>query len=450
MTFDIYAISAELKTLMSEEHPTGENIKDFIRTEEIKISGKSAAMCYLKDDFGKILANNEGAALRFSKVVATHHHSIAEHAHVEVIITGISKVLAMILNNQRIYCTSEKSGRYTDMSTSVYQDEKRRYDTWYRRLYDVLMSRADSMTFSKNENPEQVIDKLAKENARYVLDIFSPIVSMCYTCSLSQWNYLAQWMREAIPRLDYQLKHSHDDIGMVSYCSNLKDEFEKFSQCIEDAGLIIPGLINRKGRKIDTMIDNYSSIYGRLKSTADMLLEYPTVDVLDDNIVVRYKASFAAMAQLQRHRTSRFTMSVVHEGGAIFRTADCYDYDRRMTYFCPTVLCGMEYVYKEWNSDMNLVARHQTLPIATKIAFKMTTTFEDFRQIMMERCCGRAQFETYKTVAEIHQALFRQSSEYREFCADYNLPQRGVTKCMMQKCAEPCRFIAKGLEHREF
>ena len=89
-----------------------------------------------------------------------------------------------------------------------------------------------------------------------------------------------------------------------------------------------------------------------------------------------------------------------------------------------------------------------TLPIATTIPFKMVTTFDDFKSIMMERCCGRAQYETFLCVNAIHEAIFRKSAMYREFCADYGLPQRGVPKCMMQKCAEPCRYIARGLQNR--
>lgn len=442
MTFQIYAISAELKTLMNNEYPLDEPVRDFVRNEEIKISGKSAGMCYCEDNFDKILANDEAAKNRFKRVVGTHHHSIAEHAHIEVVITGMSKILAMILNNMTVYCTSEKSGRYTTM-TGRFDLEKQTYKAWYTRIKDSLME--SDMVLAKGEDKERVADKLAKENARYVLDIFSPMVSMCYTCSLTQWTYLAQWMREKIPALRDQADFAlSKDMGLSNYCVELASEFETLSDLIDNAGLYIPELENKKGRQIDTFLGNYREVF----KTADDLdsrarpFVTPSVDVLEDIVVVRYHASFAALAQLQRHRTSKFTMSIFDHYGQVNERSPK---NHPKTFFIPRVVNSVD-----WIDDLNMLLAEpdMTLPIATTIPFKMVTTFDDFKSIMMERCCGRAQYETFLCTNTIHEAIFRKSAMYREFCADYGLPQRGVTKCMMQKCAEPCRYIARGLQNR--
>ena len=437
MTFDIYAISAELKTLMNNEYPKDISVKDFIIEEETKISGKSAGMCYCNDNFNKILDNNDGAKTRFRRVVSTHHHSIAEHAHIEVVITGISKVLAMILNNQQCYATSEKSGRYTQMTGNT-KVEQQYYNKWYKILFDELMK--TDLIISQKDAGEKMADKLAKENARYLLGIFSPIVSMCYTCSLMQWTYIAQWMKEAIEEMKKDTTTSHQ-----MYIKNLSREFQEFSECIEKNGLYIPELVNRKNRKIDTFIDMYH-IYN-----ADM--EYPNrykvgVQSTDEVIVAWFQASFASLAQLQRHRTTKFYMTVCSEIGSISDTR--FHEDQRSS-FVPELLQSNRRM--DWICDRSEILsadNNIVLLIGDRIACKMITTFDNFKSIMMERCCGRAQFETMGVVNQIHEAVFRSSELYREFCADNRLPQRGVTKCMMQKCAEPCIFIKDGLHKRTF
>lgn len=437
MTFDIYAISAELKTLMNNEFPEGYPAKDFIIEEETKISGKSAGMCYCNDDFNKILDNNDGAKTRFRRVVSTHHHSIAEHAHIEVVITGISKVLAMVLNNQQCYATSEKSGRYTQMTGNT-EAEKKAYDKWYKILFDELMK--NDTIIAQKDAGEKTADKLAKENARYLLGIFSPIVSMCYTCSLMQWTYLAQWMREAIEDMKKDITTSHQ-----SYIKNLSREFQEFSECIENSGLYIPELVNRKHRKIDTFIGT-SHIYNEAG-------DYPSrygidVDTTDEVIVARFQTSFAALAQLQRHRTTKFYMSVCSEIGTISETR--FHNDERYSFIPEIVPHTMKMDWLHDRTEIISASDDIVLLIGDKIACKMITTFDNFKSIMMERCCGRAQFETMAVVNRIHEAVFRSSELYREFCADYKLPQRGVTKCMMQKCVEPCMFIKNGLDKRTF
>ena len=96
------------------------------------------------------------------------HHSVFGHAHYNLIFEGIPKILAMILNNEKIYNTSEKSARYTKMQPS--EEEKVLYEKWIEKYKKVI----------KEEYPEfddKKVKKLAQENARYLISVFTQLVS---------------------------------------------------------------------------------------------------------------------------------------------------------------------------------------------------------------------------------------------------------------------------------
>ncbi len=92
-------------------------------------SGHSAGICYMKDDFGAILTEPEEKTLRrFNGTAGSGHHSVSGHVSYNLLISGVPKIIAMILNNEKDYNTSEKSARYTKMETSGL--EKDLYEKW--------------------------------------------------------------------------------------------------------------------------------------------------------------------------------------------------------------------------------------------------------------------------------------------------------------------------------
>ena len=80
------------------------------------VAGLMGSTCYMKETFKEL----EDKRIRDIRVIANTveqngHHSTFGHSHLTLEITGIAKALAMVINNEKEYCASEKSARYTIM-----------------------------------------------------------------------------------------------------------------------------------------------------------------------------------------------------------------------------------------------------------------------------------------------------------------------------------------------
>ena len=110
------------------------------KEEALKFSGKSAGICYLPDTLEALLNEpEEKTNKRASGNIKSGHHSVFNHPVYNLSLEGIPKILAMILNNEKMYNTSEKSARYTIMETS--DEEKNLYDKWieiYKKCIKIL------------------------------------------------------------------------------------------------------------------------------------------------------------------------------------------------------------------------------------------------------------------------------------------------------------------------
>ena len=99
------------------------------KEEAVNFSGKSAGICYLPDSLDTLFSEDPAKTERRAKgTLASGHHSVFGHVTYNLALEGIPKILAMILNNEKIYNTSEKSARYTKMEPS--EKEKVLYEKW--------------------------------------------------------------------------------------------------------------------------------------------------------------------------------------------------------------------------------------------------------------------------------------------------------------------------------
>ena len=160
------------------------------KEEAIDFSGKEAGICYLPDDLQKLLNEDKEKTLkRANRTLKSGHHSVFGHPTYNLSLEGIPKILAMILNNEKVYNTSEKSARYTKMNPS--KEEKELYEKWIE-IYKEKISEEYPIIDEKR------VEKLAQENARYLISIFTPATVMGHTLNFCQLNYTIHWFEDYI------------------------------------------------------------------------------------------------------------------------------------------------------------------------------------------------------------------------------------------------------------
>ena len=156
-------------------------------------AGKIAGICYSKNGYEKL--KNESVKSTIKRVDLTlknGHHSVYDHVNVNLNIKNIPKILAMVINNEKQYTTSEKSLRYTKVSNDsniISDKEIKLYNKWI----DIFKIKINSLYNLDSKK----VEKLAMENARYLVTVFMP-TEMIYTTSLRQINYIASWMTKYI------------------------------------------------------------------------------------------------------------------------------------------------------------------------------------------------------------------------------------------------------------
>lgn len=406
-------------TIIAATHDLGNVSDEGILQENMTFCGKMAGICYQKDKyFDSSVSDSAKAAKRFVKVVSTGHHSIADHAYVTVLFEDISKFLAMILNNTNFYNTSEKSGRYTVMKGNSAR-EKKLYKKWLAKFQELILKEYpdydDNFKGPKSSLPSL---KLAQENARYVLSVFTRSTTMAFTTSLRQWNYIYDWCIDAIERCE-----SSD----TKFYEEVKCDLEFLADFIS-ANLYVDELRDTKGRHFNMLLDLYKDV--------DPLDKY---DFEKDNhfgfaYSTSYDESFVALAQEHRHRTLNYYMF--------------FNPEETHYFYSPEILHhGNKFLMNEWLDDLRSI--EDVYPQAMRVDVIETGTLPDFALKCKERLCGRAQHETMRNVSN---TVDNFAAEYlsltkceqlmvNEFTDTHGFPK---TKCqMLSQCKEPCYWGCK-------
>ena len=471
MTGTVIGITSETKGMSREQ------------LDELKrFSGKNAGICYMDDDyFDSAVTDPDKADKRFRGTIKSGHHSISDHAKVEVLFEGISKMLAMTLNSLQDYATSEKSGRYSKMTGDT-DRERELYNKWSgifekraleiepyindaeltRKLVKKLGAKGAGVRVcdgqlqvkdieNRSESELAMIKellntakksgtltskKIAQENARMVLSIFSHSTTMGYSTSLRQWNYIYDWCEKIIgfynrlqkancevgnffDMLVADIKWLRDFIGETLYVENLRDTKDR---CIDFLGLY-------SGYK------NGNAMHpARYFTDKDEILDY--------NYNTAYDCSLVILGQLERHRTIKYQI-----------ISDVEDDLNNNRFYIPKMIRGTEYE-KEWLSDLESVK--DVVPQATKVRVLETGLLPHFAAKAQERLCGRAQLEAMECTKELaekfidkceHGEMSEMGKQYVYEFMGYNA--QCLTKCEMQgKCLEGCRYGAEDALHR--
>ena len=363
---------------------TKEKLKDMFDD----FSGKVAGVCYMPGSFNDLL--NEDSAKtcrRVEMTMGSGHHSVFDHNFVSLYLEDIPKLFAMLLNNEKMYVTSEKSARYTKMNLSP--KEKALFEKWQARFESLIKEKYPN----GGKYIESRVTKLALENARYLISVMTP-TTMVHTLSYRQLNYIYGWARDIVK------KPAANKLYKL-----LKPAIAEFCEVLEKLGLLDDRLINNGKNRSFSLIEK------------NCIRQEYFGDVYSTN----YQGSFAELGQAHRHRTIAYTMSL----------------PEKPTFYVPEILKGDDKLVKEWNKDILSVA--DIFPQGMMININERGTLENFILKMKERCCTYAQLEINRqTVDTLNKYVEALSGEQKEMLKKYCKGSR----CTFPdyKCESPCGF----------
>lgn len=359
------------------------------KDEAVDFSGKSAGICYLPDTVETLFAEApEKTQRRANGNIKSGHHSVFGHPTYNLCLEGIPKILAMILNNEKIYNTSEKSARYTHMEPSP--QEKELYEKWIEIFKEQILTQ-----YPKFEDKRAL--KLAQENARYLISVFTPATVMEYTVNFGQLNYIINWAKDYI-------KNAEENVFSIK----LKETFKEFLAAMPD--LEIEGLDSRNKNR------NFS-LFAKRKNRNEEFGE---------NYSVTYLASFAQLAQAQRHRTLSYEMTLLDEP----------------KYYVPPIIAETN-LEKEWLKDISSLK--EFFPQGMLVQVNERGTIENFVLKCMERLCGFSQLEIMQETKNIMNKYLEATKDKPELY-QYLLPYSRGARCTFPgwKCDSPCVFGGYG------
>ncbi len=363
------------------------------KEDAVDFSGKSAGICYLPDTVETLFAEaSEKTQKRANGNIKSGHHSVFGHPTYNLCFEGIPKILAMILNNEKAYNTSEKSARYTHMEPSP--EEKELYEKWIKIFKEQILLKYP------NFDDKRAL-KLAQENARYLISVFTPATVMEYTVNFGQLNYIINWAK------DYIEKGGNDDFSI-----KLKEILTDFLKAMPD--LEVEGLNSR--------IKNRSfSLFAQRKSRNEEFGE---------NYSTTYLASFAQLAQAQRHRTLAYEMTLLDEA----------------QYYVPPIIKNTE-LEQEWLKDISSLEKF--FPQGMLVQVNERGTIENFVLKCMERLCGAAQLEIMEQT-KVTMEKYLEATKNNPELYNYLLPYSKGARCTFPnwKCNSPCIFGGKDAMNR--
>lgn len=357
------------------------------KEEALDFSGKSAGICYLPDTLEKLFTESEEKTKKRVKGnLSSGHHSVFGHVTYNLSLEGIPKILAMVLNNEKIYNTSEKSARYTKMKPS--EKEEMLYEKWIE-----IYSKEIAKEYPNFD--EKKVKKLAQENARYLISVFTPATIMEYTVNFQQLNFIISWFEDYI---EYEPE--------TEFSTKLKSAMKEFLTELPDLKVeeLNPKM---KGRNL--------SLFAKRDRTEEF----------GENYCTTYYASFAELAQAQRHRTISYEMKLLKEP----------------KFYIPKIIRGTK-LEEEWINDISSLK--EFYPQGMLVQVNERGTVENFVLKCTERLCGAAQLEIMEQT-QIIMSKYLEAVKENKNIYNYLLPYSKGARCTFPgwKCNSPCIFGGK-------
>ena len=383
--------------LLASNLPTQDKV---IYEEVIEQCGMSASICYMSGTYDDIVARGREGNTRTAKIaLGNGHHSVADHIQLSFLIENCSKIVAMFLNSIGCYGTSEKSARYTIMKNCS-EEEQVLYDKWVEKLKPMILK-----TYPDKFDEKQA-KKLAMENARLFLSVFTPSTTLKYTVNIKDINYIIDWCERFV---------ADDRYPDTYFYNKLKEELKTLGEKLKEIAYI-DILRDHKKRKFDFL---ESVNFADVNKCTEFGMTYNTY----------YEGTFAFVAQEERHRTLLHT---VYFAGVPYK------------FYVPEILTD-ESDRNEWLEDMKTVAH--LIPQGTIVGVREQGTLEKFKLKCTERMCGRAQLEIMRQTVDTYYK-YREALEFKvsEGKNEYREPLRSLlevsscVKCGFMTCKEPCMW----------
>ena len=391
-------------------------------------ASKQAGVCYMADDIISIMNEEEfKTQKRLNQIINDGHLSPFEHNSITFHFEGLPKIMAMEMNNCKVYATSEKSGRYTVLG-GLTQQESDFYNKWKEIIrqkvdevypFDPFENKTcfalngkrptredidggnikwEKVPFLSNRNRE----KLSMENARYMQSIMTP-VKFTHTLNLRQINNIYTWAGKILEE-----ENSHPIHELI------KPSLKELRECFERRNLIVDELYDKKGSSVGfKMIQQDRKLIG-----GEHFGEY---------YATQYKGSWAQFAQVLRHRTLDYSASLSPE--------------EDKSYYTPVILLGDKDLCEEWQEDISKI-KH---PLGEMVDITEGGHINDFLLKTKERLCTHAQLEaniqTVKTLQKYIANLKITSPEQAAIMERYSKGARCTFPKGEFKCNKDCHFI---------
>jgi len=391
---------------------------DNLKNQALLFGGYAAGVCYMEGTYEDLLEEEPLTTLkRIDRILDSCHHSVYDHLQMTFDLTNIPKILAMFLNNEHQYTTSEKSARYTKMD-NLSPREKELYDKWYDILVKVISDEYKTLYDEKQivRYSPASIGKLAQENARYMTSVFTQ-TSMEYSDEWRQLNYIYSWLDD----WGNQIKKWGTDKD-IKFSSKIIPFLKGFKTCLEEENERLKK--ETKGQKIILEPRLHNNDKNRTFSLFVDLEEHRhTEEQFGYNYSFLYKGSFAQLAQAHRHRNIFYTMALLEEP----------------EFFIPPIIADDEALTKEWLKDITSVA--DLYPQGMLVSIHESADIYRFIQKCKERICTFAQLEINDQTNVNMQRYYQELLKNNPYWAKKLEPYTKGARCTFPdyKCLNHCQ-----------
>ncbi len=384
-----------------ELNPRGCYVRDgkFDQYEALKDVGVRAALCFKETVNNEAISpsdirTSESDAILINRGLGTiysDHTTPSEHQNITLELTGIPKILCMILNNEKQYTADERSLRYTEVEPNEYitEREKYLYDKWLVKLENTIWNEYKDFYMHQSKDNEtrarKAVHKIAQENARYMISVFMP-TSISYTVPWIQINKIMVYMKRII---DNPLNELEEMLvpylkEFISLCTDKNVTITKNSiYDVVNSNCEVKEKVYKTHPEIECYQGSNDFIYKNNKNVDLSLFAYRNkFSAINSENEYGYTVSYnnfeswACLAQEHRHRTIDLEMLIP---------------DNFYSYIPQIFNCNYELV-TEWINDINSV--QNVYPQGQMVKVNRIGSLKNIIKFVgQERACSRAQLE---------------------------------------------------------